>query len=309
MDSSLLEYFLRVSELGSISKAAHELHLSQPALSRHISLLEHELGTSLFNRTSSGVTPTEAGVLLANRVRPILRQLYVLKEEVGEQASGQLTIGLPPSWHDIFTADFVEFIVSECPGVKLRVFEGSSNALRDLMNNGLLDIAIIPFSPNPMAGYQQLHLLREQVLLVGNKASKLKPDDEISIKDLDNRKLVLPTRPSLLRLQVEHGLWQRNLRFNLAAEADTIMLCLTLARKGVAETVVPGSSIFEKNLQRGLSWSRLKGVFLTWMLCEKETRTHIQAVRVGKETVMKLINEKINQSLWLGAEATQSSDN
>jgi len=64
VDSRLIEYFLRVAELGSINRAATDLRLSQPALSRHIALLEHQLRAKLFTRTRGGVQLTEAGTLL-----------------------------------------------------------------------------------------------------------------------------------------------------------------------------------------------------------------------------------------------------
>ena len=86
MDSRLLEYFLRVAELGSINKAAADLHLSQPALSRHVAALEHEMGTKLFNRSQGGVQLTDAGNLLSDRARPLLRQFTMLKAQIGEKA-------------------------------------------------------------------------------------------------------------------------------------------------------------------------------------------------------------------------------
>ena len=98
MELRHLEFFLRVSELGSINRAASTLSLSQPALSRYIAALEHEMGTPLFSRTQGGVKLTDAGKLLHERVRPLLRQFQVLKEQVGEEAAGQVAVGLPPAW-------------------------------------------------------------------------------------------------------------------------------------------------------------------------------------------------------------------
>ena len=176
MDYRLLEYFLRISELGSINRAATDLHLSQSALSRHIASLEHDLGASLFNRHHGGVTLTEAGSLLADRARPILRQLTILKEQIGDKAAGQLAVGVPASWHHIFTADYVSRIINECPGVKLRVFEGASNALSEQMSAGLLDLAIVPFKSESSLGYNQTKLLREPAVLVGPAAARLDAD-------------------------------------------------------------------------------------------------------------------------------------
>src|SRR3954468_15567932 len=98
MDIYHLECFVRVAELGSINRAATHLHLSQPALSRHVAALEHEMGTQLFTRTQGGVLLTESGKLLVDRARPLLRQFAILKEQVSEMATGQVAIGIPTSW-------------------------------------------------------------------------------------------------------------------------------------------------------------------------------------------------------------------
>lgn len=291
METRPLEYFLRVSELGSINRAAIDLHLSQPALSRHISALEHELGATLFNRTRDGVNLTTAGELLASRARPILSQLSTLKEQVGEQASGHLSIGIPSSWHDVFTADFVSQLIAECPNVKLRVYEGVSNVLRDHMSLGLLDLAINPFELAPVTGYEQTSMVRESAVLVGTSDDALNHKNELQIADLSGQKIILPSRPNALRLQIENSLERKGLQFVLAAEADTVMLCLTMTRNGIARTVVPSCALHDETSRRGLSWSRLRGVYLSWMLFENSTRTHSNAVRQGKKIALKLVEE------------------
>ena len=69
MDLRLLEHFLRVADVGSINRAAKELGLSQPALSRSLSQLEHDLGQQLVVRCRTGITITEAGSILASHGR------------------------------------------------------------------------------------------------------------------------------------------------------------------------------------------------------------------------------------------------
>ena len=82
MDLSQLEYFLRVAELGSINRAAKELGLSQPALSRSLSQLEHDLGQQLVLRCRTGITITEAGSILASRGLALLRKAGAIREEL-----------------------------------------------------------------------------------------------------------------------------------------------------------------------------------------------------------------------------------
>jgi molybdenum-dependent DNA-binding transcriptional regulator ModE len=144
MESQLLEYLLRVAELGSINKAALDLQLSQPALSRHIARLEEEMGVKLFVRAQSGVRPTDAGLLLCERARPLLRQFTLIKEEVGDKAAGVLSVGIAASWQRVFTSKFVATLVQQYPAISLRVVEGLSDRLRDNMLEGLLDPSAQP---------------------------------------------------------------------------------------------------------------------------------------------------------------------
>lgn len=117
MELTYLQYFLRVAELGSINRAALDLNLSQPALSRNIAALEHEVGTALFLRRRDGVKLTEAGRLFADRARPLLGQFALIKEEVGQTAAGQVTLGLPQAWQNVFTIAFLAQFVQRHPAV------------------------------------------------------------------------------------------------------------------------------------------------------------------------------------------------
>jgi LysR family nitrogen assimilation transcriptional regulator len=302
MNSLPLEYFLRVAEMGSITRSAGELRLSQPALSRHMASLEHELGVMLFTRSHGGVQLTEAGRLLADRARPILRQLSALKEQMGEQATGLLSIGIPPSWQHVFTQAFAARIIAGAPGIKLRVYEGASNLLREYMSAGLLDLAIVPFQPSLAAGYSQTRLLREPAMFVGTTAERFSATHAMPVAELDGRQLVLPSRPNGLRMQIEHALARKNLCFRIAAEVDTLTLCITLARGGHAHTVVPSCALCDHDAVLDLSWSPLKSIHLTWALCENDARGHSVAVREGKRLALELINSRLQDGSWQGAE-------
>ena len=302
MDSRLLEYFLRVAELGSINRAAADLHLSQPALSRHIAAIEHEMGTKLFNRSQGGVTMTDSGKLLSDRARPLLRQFTILREQVGEKAAGQLAIGIPPSWHQVFSATFVGRMVTQYPSVSLRVYEGVSNVLRDHMFAGLLDLCIVPFDASPASGYRQTALVREPLMLVGRGEDGLIADEPISVSRLDGLQLVLPGRPNLLRAQVEHTMARKGMNFRMAVETDTLTLCLEMARQGVGYTVVPACAIYRHGHGDEISWAPLRGMYLTWALYENQARTHSEAVREGRRLVISTVADSIASGIWQGVE-------
>ncbi|SCW57052.1 MULTISPECIES: LysR family transcriptional regulator [unclassified Pseudomonas] len=302
MDFRLLEYFLRVAELGSINKAAADLLLSQPALSRHIASLEHEMGAQLFTRTQGGVQLTEPGRLLSDRARPLMRQFYSLKEAVGEAAAGQLAIGIPPSWQFVFTTPFVEQLVRTHPGVKLRVYEGVSNVLREYMCAGALDLCITSFNASVPAGFTQTGLVREPLVLVGRKEQGLCAQQPVSILDLNGLDLVLPSRPNIIRTQIEQRLLHLELVFKQVVEADTMPLCLSLIRKGVGNTVVPAAVLSALSWDTSISWAPVKGLDITWALYENDARMHSPAVREGRRLVFATLNESLSGTAWFGAE-------
>ncbi|MGE4125149.1 MAG: LysR family transcriptional regulator [Pusillimonas sp.] len=303
MDSNLLDYFLRVAELGSINRAAADLSLSQPALSRHIAALEHEMGGELFTRTHGGVVLTEAGKVLADRARPLLRQFSLIKEQVGEKAAGHLAIGIPQAWQHVFTSPFVCALSRQYPHVSLRVFEGVSNVLRDYMSAGLLDLCIMPFDPTPTGGYQQSALVRDMLCVIGSHHEGLNAATPLTLNDLDGRKLITPGRSNPLRQYIEHGLTRRGLRFRLAVETDTLNLCLEFARQGLGLTILPACSIQPRWLSDDISWAPLKGSYITWALYENQTRSHSEALREGRRLISTTLAETLSNGMWYGAEA------
>lgn len=302
MEPRLLEYMLRVAELGSINRAAADLQVSQPALSRHIAALEREMGTKLFQRSRGGVKLTDSGKLLADKARPLLRQLSVIKEQVGEIAAGQLSIGIPPSWNQVFTTRYLSQLVRRHPDIKLRVHEGVSHVLREQMLAGILDLCVIPFETAPPTGFKQTPLAREPLVVVGGPNSGLHPDNPVLLNKLDAVKLILPGRHNQLRMQVEHMLTRKGLRFNGAVETDTLSLCLQLAKEGFGFTVVPACAVSTSILEQSIHWSPIKRVYLTWSLFENQSRLHSQAVREGKKLLFETIENAVENKNWFGLE-------
>lgn len=289
MDSRVLEYFLRTSELGSINRAAADLHLSQPALSRLIASLEHEMGTKLFTRASDGVRLTNAGKLLADRARPLLRHFNILKDQIAQTAVGQLAIGIPPSLEQVFTADFVQAMQAQCPDVNLRVFEGVSHILREHMLAGVLDLCVVPFDEATPTGYRQQPVVREPLVLVCQVGCGLAQHPAVALARLDGLRLVLPGKANVLRVHIEHSLVRKGLRFQLAVETDTLALCLTLTRVGVGSTVVPASALYGHKQGESLEWAPIKGLSTTWALFTNQARVHSQAVRQGEALVSECL--------------------
>src|SRR3954468_23773585 len=99
MNLRQLQYFVEVSEVQSVTKAATRLNLAQPALTRHIRTLERDLGVQLFSRSGRGIALTNAGAVFRDRVKSILRDLDRAQLEVqalSRSPRGRIDIGRPP---------------------------------------------------------------------------------------------------------------------------------------------------------------------------------------------------------------------
>ncbi len=97
MNLRRLKYFVKIVDIGSLTRAAEVLHIAQPALSQQVATLEGEMDQQLLIRTKRGVTPTEAGKILYTHARTILRQCeqaQLAVHNVGQTLSGNVSIGL-----------------------------------------------------------------------------------------------------------------------------------------------------------------------------------------------------------------------
>ena len=280
MDARILEYFLRVVEVGSINRAAGELRLSQPSLSRWLTVLEHEVGTPLLIRTRRGVHPTDAGQQLVDRAQPILRQLNLLRDEIGGGAVSQVALGMPFALRRTVTVPFVAQLSRETPNLSLRVHEGMSHTIRSLMEEGLVDIGVVASSESSPDSFEVSPLFSERLFLVGPADAGLDVQSAVPVARLAELALILPDRPNVIRAQVEGAIHAAGGTYRGAIDAETLSLCLDLTRQGLGHTVMPESALSGQiGKDSGLCAAPIAGTDLTWSICANRARGHSVAVR------------------------------
>ena len=280
MDARILEYFLRVVEVGSINRAAGELHLSQPSLSRWLAMLEHEVGTPLLINTRRGVRPTDAGRQLVDRAQPILRQLNLLRDEIGAKATTQVALGMPFSLRALVTVPFVEQLTRDAPSLVLRVHEGMTHTIDALMAEGLVDVGVMVTPDRARDSYDTAPLLSEGLYLVGAATAGLDPAHAVPVSQLAASALILPGRPNLIRVQVERAIREAGGSYRGVLDAETLTLCLELTRRGLGRTVMPASALHGRlGRDSGLSAAPVEGLDLIWSVCANRARGHSVAVR------------------------------
>jgi LysR family transcriptional regulator, nitrogen assimilation regulatory protein len=240
MDLARLKYFVAVADAGSFSRAAAALHMSQPALSRQVLLLEEEVGQRLLERTGRGAQPTDSGLALLVHARGIFDLAERARVDMSERQRsprGRLTVGLPPRVAHVLTADLVERFHEKFPEAAITVMEGLSIRLREWLVAGRVDLAIV-FDPPHSPQLHQETLVREPLVLVSVQALP----QRMRLADVSQRALVMPSGPHALRQLLEQHTRPRGLPLKLVAEVDSVQTVLSLVARGVGDAVLPASA-------------------------------------------------------------------
>jgi LysR family transcriptional regulator, nitrogen assimilation regulatory protein len=241
MDLRQLQYLVRIVESGSFSRAAHALNIAQPSLSQRIKDLEGELGVELLHRSSSGVRPTEAGLIVMDRAKSILKQVEHLRLEVTGAANtpqGPVAVGLPTSMAIHLTVPLVQAVMDQFPGVQLHVTEGMSGHIQEWVLTGRIDVAIL-YSFDDVPGLQQTELLTEDLYLIGAADGQADQTTPLRLADVARLPLVLPGRDHGLRRNIERIAGQAGIVLNVPVEVDSLVHTKRLVLDGSLCTILP----------------------------------------------------------------------
>ena len=159
-----LRHVIEVGTAGSISVAAGTLGISQPALSRSIALLEHQIGIQLFERVRRGTRLTDEGELFVTEAKKIIGNVEDLisnTEEYLSRKRGRLKIGVAPAGFQRFLSEPIQRMVKAYPGIRLEIISGSAEELTPKVIGGELDL--IWGSSRPLSKWPEL-----SVTLVGD---------------------------------------------------------------------------------------------------------------------------------------------
>lgn len=245
MDLRQLEYFVRVAELGSFTRAALQLGVTQPALSKHLRLLEVELRQNLLTRNGRGATPTEAGKRLLEHGRGILHQVALAKEDLSSargELSGLVSIGLPPSLSRLLTVPLTKAFQAELPMAKLRLTEGFSVQMLESLRLGNLDIAVM-YNPSVAADLESTLLLAEALMLISASQAGIDLADSITLQAASRLPLIVPSRPNAFRQLLDIELTRLGSKPKIVMEVDGLNAILSLVQEGLGHAVLPNYTL------------------------------------------------------------------
>ncbi|HHY72136.1 MAG TPA: LysR family transcriptional regulator [Bacillus bacterium] len=193
MDIKHLLYFIEVAKAKSFSRAAENLYITQPTISKMIKNLEDELGVALFDRSRKQLVLTDAGKIILEQAKLIDFAFHNLETELDQLLGlkrGHIRIGLPP----IFDAHIFLKIVSDFhekyPGVTFQLVEEGSKKISENVGNNLLDVGVIVLPTNDEL-FEHFAFLVEDLRLILHASHPLAERQEVELKELANEAFIL----------------------------------------------------------------------------------------------------------------------
>ncbi|EEH5260161.1 tricarballylate utilization LysR family transcriptional regulator TcuR [Salmonella enterica] len=244
MELRQLRYFVRIIETGSMGSAAQDLDIGVSALSQQMSRLENELAIRLLQRTSRGVTPTNAGLAFYSQAQLALRHaddaILAAREA---RLSGHVSVGMAPSTASILGIPFIHAMQENYADVRLHVVESLSGNLERMINTRQIDLAVV-FQKDKILRWSARPILEEQLFLIGSHALLAAlPDNPITPEQLADIPLIMPSQGHGLRGRLDAVCQEHALNVDIVAEIDGLALLMRAMRDGLGATLQPGAAI------------------------------------------------------------------
>lgn len=196
MELRVLNYFLAIAREENFTKAAQQLHVTQPTLSRQIADLERELGVKLFVRSNHNIILTEDGMILKRRAQDILSLAdktmrdFLQKDEA---LCGTISIGSGEFRSTEYLAKIIAEFRNKYPNVQYEIYSGNANNIRDYIERGLLDVGLMS-EPIDMRKYNFVNMpVKEQWGVFAPCDSPLCEKESVTPEDLKGMSIVTAT--------------------------------------------------------------------------------------------------------------------
>lgn len=266
MNLEQLRGFATIARVGHFTRAAEDLHLTQPSLSRQISALEQDLGSQLFHRARGNITLTAAGEALLPLARRMLADEENVRTEMAELAGlrkGRVRLGAPPTLCVSLVAEVLDVFHRRFPGIELHLSEAGSKDLLDELAGGLLDLALVVTSEHSAAerSLASLPLLSEELVVIDSTAKpRLGAKEFLDLKALSRLPQIVFSQSYDLRASTMNAYRAQGLAPNVILEGAEMDAVLRFVEVGLGVAVVPATVLVDRP---GLSATALKDPQLT----------------------------------------------
>ncbi|SFN40711.1 LysR substrate-binding domain-containing protein [Variovorax sp. OV329] len=301
MELRQLRYFIGAAEAGSLLKASARLHVAQPALSQQVAALEAEVGAKLFDRSSRGVTLTDAGKVFLVHAQVVLADLERARDAVREVHSvprGEVAVGLPTTVGLTATLPVLGACRAQLPEVRLKVVEAYSGFLREWLLSGRLDVAVL-FGDAPEPGLYKEVLLDEWLVFVTGPEGPRLPKT-LALQALAQWPLVLPGKEHGLRRIIDEACAPHGVELNVVAEIESLRSVKLAAQHGLGATILPMAAVAEEVAAGQLRSARLDSPAMTRrVVCATSTSRPSTLARSAVHSILVgVVKDMVRSGAW-----------
>ena len=268
MDLRRLEVFAKVAELGSFSRAAEALYLTQPTVSEHVRALEDEMGVQLLDRLGRGATPTRAGELLlgyARRMLGLAREAQQALDQFQGRMSGELVIGGSTIPGEYVLPALLGGFKAKYPDISVSLLIGDSRQVSEWLEQGRVEVAVVGARPASRALHSR-ELMPDELVIVVPAGHPWAARKTVSIDELRREPMVVRERGSGSRQAIEHVLDEASLSlasFRIVGEMGSTQAIKQAVKAGVGVSLVSKRAV-EEECKSGLLWClRVKDLKVT----------------------------------------------
>ena len=234
-----LKYILRVAELHSVTGAANELHISQPALSRCIRDVEDELGVKIFDRSTNPISLTFAGERYVESAKRILLEHENLRREIRDithHMTGRLRIGTSRDRASYMMPKLLPEFCKKYPGISVEVFTESGQKLREALRDGRIDMLILPDTwPEGEYSFTGRLIYREELVL----AAKAGTITDTALEAMSTMKFFRLFKEHAMRSFCDKYFKEHGIRPVILMEFSSNIACYRMAATGMGVTIIP----------------------------------------------------------------------
>lgn len=302
LDLKQLSVFVHVAESGSLTKAALVLNLARSGVSRQLQDIEADIGHKLFHRTGRGVTLSEAGKRLLPRAKRLISDAQQLEDEakaiVGTPA-GTVIIGLPASVAELLAGPLLERIKRNYPEVRIRLVEGLSGQIEELLADGRADIGLF-FARKPNVRRGDVPLCANDLYLIGPPGDRLTSQKSVRLSAMKGLPLILPGLPHALRALVDDAYGGYGMKPEVPLEVDSMSTMKAVAASGGGYTIASFDIVSHDVATGRLQAARIVSPSLDRLLVMSATfhKPLTAAARLLMTEIRTLVTELVTSARW-----------
>lgn len=305
MELRQIRYFVRVVELGSMSRAALELDMVQSALSQQISRLESELSTRLLQRSSKGVVPTEAGLAFFREAQLTLRHAEQAARAAQQaRLSGSVSVGLAPTTAAVLGMPLLRAMRERYPDVRLHLVESMSGHVSTMLNARQLDLAVL-FSTDPGRRWSVMPLLEERLYYIRARSSVPgKVPAQVRAASLKGAPLIMPTGGHGLRSALDAVFSRARIQPTVVAEIDSLSMLMDAVEAGLGGSLQPWAAVSRyRDADERFALSELADPLARRrnMLCSLSDDELSPAGLAARVVLADCARELVRSGRWVGA--------